>query len=250
MEEQLAKIMNTTFNGASVILYNQLLSGFRQEIPMDHYQKMFDYQRAVYELLVILRKYSVEQLGSALTLINSYDPYLADDIILSWCLPAPRISTSNDNLPKFAYPSITSYYSEYADNIKKYNSTMANIYGNDVFLSACTDIMDKKCRIPAHCLEYIFRYIQNYIIELDFCDYSQADYINFALEDGVESSCILEFNMVFLLEVGVGKPVRDFIVMLITQPNMVERLKQCLTKNNYIQQREEILARKDYLLKC
>lgn len=235
------------------MLYSAYITRFNISFSNDEYILFKEYQERIYDFVEDIRELDIDIISNILTYINSINIYIADIIIMSWCLPR------TDN-----YLSKKIYNMRYKENIKKYNNKIIDIIDHNVIKNFCYEVLKKNKSIPMalyntqhsvgyyipiHCIDYIWYYIDSLSFELTFYNMESANYINIDISD--DNYIKLGFNMEYLLELGLGKvdylndpikkgPFNKFLLKFIIDKQIVDVIMSSDTKNNYIKQLSNI----------
>ncbi|XWV26584.1 hypothetical protein QJ857_gp0483 [Tupanvirus soda lake] len=225
----------------SQILYAAILNRFMINMSEEEYIYFKEYQERVFDLVENLRELSSATIPIVLNYLDKVNPYLADIIIMLWCMPR------TDN-----FLSKRIYNNRYKENIKKYNIKMIKNIENTVMRNFCIETVTKTNYVPIHCIEYIWFYMNTLSFEFTFYNTESSAYIGFIIPDqsdnkNGETFIEFGFNMEYLLDLGLGQIVyandpskkgsfRNFLRNFVTNKTLVEKLLTSNTKHTYRQQ--------------
>lgn len=218
------------------ILYAMILKKFRITVSYDEHILLRQYQEKVFDLIENMREHNSTTISYIIDFISDLNQYLADVIIMLWCLPRA-----------YHYNSKNVYNTIYVDNIQKYNNKLVEIIDNTVVKNFCIETLTKTNSVPVHCIDYLWRYMQSLSFEFSFINYSNGDYINITIPDDVNDEYIeIGFNMEYILKMGLGQTVypakieqgsfRNLLKRFVVEPVLVNKLLTSKSKSNYYAQ--------------
>ncbi|XWV25324.1 hypothetical protein QJ856_gp0446 [Tupanvirus deep ocean] len=224
----------------SQILYAAILNRFMINMSEEEYVYFKEYQERVFDLVENLRELTTATIPIVLNYLDKINPYLADIIIMLWCMPR------TDN-----FLSKRMYNNKYKENIKKYNMKMIKNIENIVIRNFCIETLTKTNYVPIHCIDYIWFYMNTLSLEFTFYNTESSAYIGFIMPEQTDKNgdtyIDFGFNMEYLLDLGLGQVIyvndlskkgsfRNFLKNFVTNKILVEKLLTSNTKNTYRQQ--------------
>lgn len=209
-------------------LYLSYLSAFKNSMEETVYIKMNAYEGRMFNMIENIRDMSVDFIVNILDFFNKENPYVADLILIMWCLPRSGVYFSS-----FMYDKM------YKQNIEKYNSKIVNILTNDIVRNFCIETITKINNVPIHCIDYIWHYIHVYTIEFEFNNDMMRKFI---FIKKIENEVItVGIDMSYMILLGLGnQSVRDIVKKVMSDDDY---LNSC-SKNNYISQKQKLISLK------
>ena len=174
-------------------LYKCILNKFQIKISDEKYSDYEIFLNEIFRLIESLREKEDSFISEFLLFISTKNIHLGDIIILLWCLPFPG---------KFI--SKTIYDNHYKHNIDKYNIKMINIISNTVMKNFCIESLTKTNYIPIHCIDYLWYYMSNIIINLRFIGYDRYIFIEYKNEN---SELYMHFCIDYLFDNDLGNVI-------------------------------------------
>jgi hypothetical protein len=245
------------YHQASHMLYQAYLNAFKLRMPQEKYDIVKGYQESLFDLIDALRDTNSITLKNFLEFADKENPYLADLILMSWCLPR-----TDDFL------SMKTYQNKYREYISKYNKIVTDIVDHYVIKNFCVESLTKTNNIPIHCIDYLWYYVNDAIsIEFYFTNSSHQAYLSIKSIDTSHDTeektktqnkklktsaakpkieIAFGLDMEYLLGLGLGfidydKTTSQFsslIKEIITNKDMINTYSKSFTKENYSRQRE------------
>lgn len=205
-------------------LYSNILNKFNITIDKSDYDDFVEYQERVYNLIENMRELDNEIIATILIYVNNLNPYLADIIIMSWCLPRAN-----------KYLSKRIYNEQYKKNIVLYNKKLIDNIENTVIKNFCIETLTKTNCVPVHCIDYLWYYMNCITLDLEFYNLDFGTYIGFEIPESPGDYTKMYLNIEYVLFIGLGKIVyqndvlkkgsfRNFIKLFITDINIVKKL--------------------------
>ncbi len=228
----------------SKLLYKSFLNKFNIQLDPESYEIMNLYQDKVYEMIGYMHEMESVQIKAILKLLDEVDPGLADIVLMSWCLPR---STE--------YLSQTAYNEKYKSNIKTYNKLLTEIVDFYVVKNFCSETLTKTNYVPVHCIDLLWYYMNGMSLEFTFGNDYGRGYIGIKIDDRDPEFTIFNFNMEYLLLMGLGKVsyeadsvprglFRDFLKRFVTDAELARSVAQTEYHGgkNFIKQLDKISA--------
>ncbi|AKI78995.1 hypothetical protein [Acanthamoeba polyphaga mimivirus] len=232
----------------SQLLYSAIIQNLKIKLDDKEYLIFNEYQENVFQLIDSLREFDENIIFIVLEYLASKEyHYLIDCIIMWWCLP-------NKNM----FMSKNMYNKSYKQNIEKFNSKLTNRITHSLIESFCRDALSKTNKIPIHCLDLLWYYMNGMAIDLDF--YNSNNCLNVAIivpedeepTDDSDSTTYVTFgiNMEFILEMGIGKisystdpgkkkSFENYLWQFITSEDTIDAIKSSKSFSNY---RSQVLS--------
>ncbi|AZL89515.1 hypothetical protein QKC54_gp0302 [Megavirus baoshan] len=216
----------------SHLLYTKILANGKVEMTVQESQIMMQYQNNVHSFIEIIREYDRENILDILEYLYTIEfEYLADIIIMWWCLP--NINTC------FCRKTYNNHYKKL---IEQYNHKIIELIDTNILKHFCLETISRTNSIPIHCIDYIWYYMTSISIEPEFFNSNNAMHIKITIQD--DEYIGFGFNMERLLYLGLGRinyskancPKIPFIKILstfVTDTNVVKNLLKSSTVSNY-----------------
>lgn len=234
-------------DGTSHILYEAILNKFKITITDEEYEYFKEFQERVFDLVENLRELEKSTISLVFDYLDKQNPYLADIIIMMWCMPR----TDNFLSKRF-------YNKKYKDNISNYNHKLTDIIEHNVIKKFCIETLSKTNNIPIHCIDYIWFYMNTLGLEFSFYNSENSEYVGFTMPEDKNDYdgkpyIDMGFNMTYMLEIGLGRIVyqndpglkgsfRNFIKNVVFNPSIVEKMLTSKTSYNYRLQMKSIMS--------
>lgn len=232
-------------DGLIHILYATILNKFKVDMTKEEYFYFKEYQERVFDLVENLRELDGDTISIVLEYLYKINAYLADIIIMLWCLPRTD-----------QYLSRKRYHMVYYQNIQKYNTKITNLIEHNAIKCFCLETLSKTINVPVHCIDYLWYYMNTLSLEFSFFNANSGDYVSFVMpehkHDENHEYIDFGFNMEYMLRMGLGKisyrndPLNKgamvhFLKYFITDIDIVTKLLTCKTRHNYQMQMKIIL---------
>ena len=225
----------------SQMLYQAILNKFKVTYNDEEYEIFSEYQHRTFDLIEDLREKDLNTISLILTHVNSIDPYLADNIIMCWCLPRVGVFFSKK-----------AYSNAYKENISSYNHLLISLIDHIVIKNFCIETITKTNYVPVHTIDLLWGYFEDIELEFEFYNKESGEYIGFDLSHS-DSTIKFGFNMEHMLWLGLGKVVRsnnkgsfrNFIKILLIDDVLMKKLYSLPTGENYRNQVKTILLNKE-----
>lgn len=212
----------------SQLLYKAYINKFLIHMEPPEYEIFQLYQNRFFDLIENMREFDIASIKTIFTFFENEDPYVVDNIIMSWCLPRPG-----------SYSSKKYYDDEYSKNIAKFNSKLLEMVEHRPVKNFCIECITKTCNIPIHCINILWHYLTSITVEFDFCDDLHSRYLSIILGDD-PNIIRIGLNLVYVLNMGLGKnPQNNFNILIqnmVNDPELINLLSKSSTKKNYIKQ--------------
>lgn len=224
----------------SQLLYDAFLK--KCQVTLEYSAKEHEllklYQANVFDFVEDMRNLRQTEIKSILTYLDKENEYLADLVIICWCLPRTDMYRSRQN-----------YNNKYKENISKFNPTLVELVDFFVIRNFCIETITKTNSVPVHCIDLLWYYMNGLSLEFSFTNAENSTYISFTM---LEDEFIeFTFNLEYLLDFGLGRVVyksdplnkgalKDFLKNFVSNPEYVQMLISGNTSQNYIKQLERI----------
>lgn len=224
-------------DGLIHILYAAILNKFKVDMTKEEYFYFKEYQERVFDLVENLREQDIDTISLILEYLYKINAYLADIIIMLWCLPRSD-----------QYLSRQIYHSVYYQNIEKYNTKITNLIEHNAIKCFCLETLSKTINVPVHCIDYLWYYMNALSLEFSFFNTNSGDYISFVMpehgHDEKNEYIDFGFNMEYMLRLGLGRisysndplnkmPLYQFLKYFVSDIDIVSKLMTCKTRYNY-----------------
>lgn len=158
--------LNITF--LSQFTYGVILNKFNTFMNQEEEYLYSSFIILIYKLLDDLRESTIEKITCILDFISKVNPYLADVLILLWCLPEENTFFSNK-----------SYEENYCELIELYNHKLVTLVqnGNKVLEHFCLDILTKNNYATIHCIDYLWYFVPFYNLEFVYYNRNNCRFI-------------------------------------------------------------------------
>lgn len=231
------KILQDGHDDLSQKLYLLHLSAFKHQIDEDRMMVLSQFSSNIYDLVEYLRDQNHTVISDTLAFIEKKNAYIADLVLIMWCLPRPG-----------EYLSTISYNLKYEENIKNYNHKIICLLGHNVVRNFCIETLSKVNNVPIHCIDYIWFYAPE-LISFSFSNKSMMNYL--MIKDVDVGSIDIGLNMPFIVRLGLGKcdynkkkmPFYKMIESIVSDPENIKYFSGSPTGANYTIQREELIKR-------
>lgn len=226
----------------SQLMYTCLLNKFNIKMSEDEFKIYKEYQNRVFDLIEDLRTKDAKFMSNIFDYLSNKNIYISDIIIMCWCLPRPGTFVSN-----------VIYDNYYRDNIKEFSPIMVKNITHNVMKNFCTETLSKTNNVPIHCIDYIWYYMSNISIDLNFIKYDRflsIEYLNNPIENQSEF-VYLNVCLQYLLDLGLGCVVyeqdplnkgsmRNFLANFMFDINFIETMIRSDKKANFRKQLSKI----------
>lgn len=218
-----------------IIFYGVILNKFRTTLNETEYFYFKEYQERVFNLVEDLREKNAATLDLVLTYLGKINVYLADIIIMLWCLP---------RTDEFLSRKI--YNNRYRANIEKYNKHLVKNINNQIVRNFCIETITKTNNVPVHCIDILWRYMDTLSIEFDYYNINSSGYIGFTMPQQKNGYTRIGLDLEYILEMGLGKIVYDddpkgsfasLIKKFVSDPEIIS---QAIVNQNYYRQFQNI----------
>lgn len=232
-----------SFHSSSQTLYKMYLNAFKLSIEEDKYKILKEYQDNLFDLIDSLRDSDETTLKLFLEFLDKENPYLADLILICWCLPR-----ADDWL------SVTKYNMVYKNNINKYNQIVINIINHSVVKNFCIETLTKTNNAPIHCIDYLWYYVSDAIsLEFYFVNTKHQGYLAITVEEeqtnsGVCANLKVGLDIEHIINMGLGNighktPFKNVIKSMVMDETMIKVYSDCHTRDNYLRQRNAVMTK-------
>lgn len=206
-------------------LYLLYLSAFKCEMDEKIYEKVAFYESKVFNMVENLRDMNQNFIIDIFNYLDKENAYIADLIIMMWCLPRSGIYLSS-----FMYDNV------YRKLIDSHNKKMIDLINHKVVKNFCIETITKINNVPIHCIDYIWPYLQILTIEFDFNNNMMRKFIMIKNIDS--DSVVIGIDMSYVVSLGLGKPSFENIVKQVMTDN---DYLTCCTKDNYVSQKKRLI---------
>lgn len=224
----------------SQLLYEAILKKFKIQIEKKEYFYFSQYQERAFNLVEDLREKDTDFIEKIINFLGKNNPYLADVVIMQWCLPRPN-----------NYLSKRFYKNAYRENIKEYNYKLTKIVENQTIKNFCIETLTKNNNVPVHCIDLLWFYMGSISFELTFFNSECSEYISFTMSKHDDDYIDFGLDAEYILDMGLGQILYEndpnskgsfsnFIKIFFTDRNLIKKLLTTPTKYNYFRQLKNI----------